>query len=160
MSFSSIKVLPDKELRFSSSQVFDSAIQIVNKCIIDQIDGEEFLSKSQLESKLSFDKNKSELNIYGQVVKIQLKSDKPNDHYVLEYLFEQENIFDEADFRDIAETKLGVLEYDGAKDWNILRHACERLNRKVEKSTNGKEKDFLIYRIGKTGWCKINPKYL
>ena len=51
-------------------------------------------------------------------------------------------------------------EYDNTKDWNVLRHACDNLNKKVEKSTGGKEKEFLKYTTGKTGWCKINPKYL
>jgi len=160
MAFESVNVLPDKKVLIDYAKIHGASIEVVNKYIIDQIDSEEFLAKGKAKNKLSFDKDESVLNIYGQEIEIQRKSDKPNDHYVLEYLFEQDDIFDTADFRDIAETKLGVLEYDGAKDWNILRHACERLNQKVEKSTNGKEKDFLIYRTGKTGWCKINPKYL
>jgi len=160
MGFQNMEVLPDKNVTIENSQFHEASIEIVNKYIIDQIDSEEFLTKGESKSKLSFDKKKSELNIYGDIVKIQLKSDKPNDHYILEYLFEQENIFDEADFRDIAETKLSMTEYDSSKDWNVLRHACDNLNKKIAKATNEKEKEFLIYTTGKTGYCKINPKYL
>ena len=53
-----------------------------------------------------------------------------------------------------------MSEYDNTKNWSVLRHACDRLNKKVEKSTNGKENEFLKYHTGKMGWCKINQKYL
>ncbi len=160
MSFSTLKVAPDKNITIDNSKFLESAVQVLNKYIIDQIDSEEFLTKGEDKSKLSFDKKKSELNIFGDIIKIQLRSDKPNDHYILEYLFALDNIFDEADFRDIAETKLGMSEYDSSKDWNILRHACDNLNKKIAKATDEKEKEFLIYTTGKTGYCKINPKYL
>lgn len=160
MSFEEVKVLPDKKFLIDNAKMLGASIEVVNKYVIDQIDSEEFLAKGKTECKLSFDQDKSILNIYGQEIKIQRKSDKPNDHYILEYLFDREDIFDEADFADIAITKLEIKEYNGAKDWHKLRHACDRLNKKVEKSTNGKEKEFLEYHSGKTGWCKINPKYL
>jgi len=160
MSFEEVKVLPDKKFLIDNAKMLGASIEVVNKYIIDQIDSEEFLANGKTDSKLSFNKAKSVLNIYGQEIKIQRKSDKPHDHFILEYLFEQENIFDEADFSDIAKTKLGIKEYNGAKDWHTLRHACDRLNKKVEKSTKAQEKEFLIYHSGKTGWCKINPKYL
>jgi len=160
MGFQNMEVLPDKKMPVENSQFHEASIEIVNKYIIDQIDSEEFLSKGESENKLSFEKEKSELNIFGDIIKIQLKSDKPNDHYILEYLFKQDNIFDEADFRDIAETKLEIIDYDSTKDWNVLRHACDNLNKKIAKATNEKEKEFLIYTTGKTGYCKINPKYL
>ncbi|MFH1030582.1 MAG: hypothetical protein V1770_04975 [bacterium] len=158
--FQNATIFPDTNIIFQNTQMFAASIEIINKYIIDQIDAEEFQKSGAKKYKLSFDKEKSILNICGQEIKIQRKSDKPNDHYILEYLLEQENIFDEADFQDIAREKLGMKEYNPVKDWDKLRHACDQLNKKVEKSTNEQEKEFLKYRTGQKGWCKINPKYL
>jgi len=159
MAFHNIKVAPDKNIVLESAKIHGAAIEAINKQIIDKIDMEEFLNKDDVTIKLSFNKEKSELNIFGQIIKIQRKSDKPFDHYILEYIFEQENIFDEADFQDIAREKLGMKDYNNQTDWNKLRNACDKLNKKVDEATRGKEKKFLKYHSGATGWCKINSKY-
>jgi hypothetical protein len=153
MGFHVIKVLPDKSAVIQNTKLYGASIELINKFVIDQIDSEEFLNRRGIENKIGFDKNRSVLIIHGKEIKIQRKADKPNDHFVLEYLFEQDDIFNEADFADIAKTKLGLKEYDGERDWNKLRHACDRLNDKVGEK-------FLVYHTGKTGWCKISPKYM
>jgi hypothetical protein len=52
------------------------------------------------------------------------------------------------------------VEYDGQNDWPTYRHACDNLNDKILKATDNKIIGFITYTTGKTGWCKINQKYL
>ena len=142
-----------------SSQFTAIAIEIINKYIFDKIDSQAFLDGSKPAPALSFDKSTSQLYIRGQVIKIARKSDLPFDHFILEAIFDQD-FTDEVYFKDIAEQYLKMTDYDKSKDWQKFRHACDRLNEKVDKATGGNIKEFVQYSTGETGWCKINKKYL
>ncbi len=143
-----------------SNQFLDMSMELLNKHIIDKIDAQAFLKNQRPKPPFSFDKKNSILYIRGQEVKISRKGDLSTDHFILQAIFDRKDIYGEIDFKDIALDYIKMNEYDGAKDWQKFRHACDRLNDKVDKSTNGEVKDFIKYHLGKTGWCKINPDYL
>lgn len=158
-SLISMPIKDNKPVVFTSSQYMAMCMEMVSKYIIDAIDSQVFLSSDKPQEAISFDKDKSILYIRGQAIKITLKSSKPLDHYILEALFSKGDLTEQADFSEISEDFLGN-EYNGQNDWHKFRHACDRLNAKVDNSTKGQIKDFIECHTGKTGWCKINPKYL
>lgn len=99
---------------------------------------------------IDFDDEKSILTVNGIAVKITLKNDKPNGHYVLEYIFENGKK-EVADYVDILKKK-----FQGEReDNNSMYRACNDINKKVsEQAGVGK---FLEIHSGKTGWVRINP---
>ncbi len=143
-------------LKRTYGQTLDISMELVNKFIIDQIDAESLLSNKKPEIPIHFDKDKSFLYIRGQRVKIARRETKSIDHYILECIFSQEDIFNPVDFSEISNNFL-KKEYDTNNGWNTFRHACDKLNRKIEEETN--LKDFIKYSASKLGWCKINKKY-
>lgn len=136
------------------------SMAVAAKLIIDNIDTENLLSSGKASKSLVFDKEVSTLYIKDKRVIIKRKSDAPIDHYILVALFNQEEQDGPIEFYKIAEDTMGEESYDKQKGWSKFRSACDRLNKKVDKATNGEIKDFIEYTTGKTGWCKINPKYL
>ena len=141
----------------TSPQVLGMAIEEINKYIFDHIDSQLFLANEKPSKPLDFNKDDSILYIHGQVIKITLKNDKPLDHYILEALFQNEDLSEKAYFSEIAEDIIGE-EYDD--NWQRYRHACDNLNQKIAKATNNKVLKFVEFTTGKTGWCKINADYL
>ncbi len=102
---------------------------------------------------ISFDKEKSILQIGDKEVRLTLRSDKPNSHYVLEYIFEngKEN---PADYVDILKSKFSREDMDNM----AMYRACQDINKKVsEQAGLGK---FLIIKSGKSGYTQINSDYL
>ncbi|OGF26899.1 hypothetical protein A2331_02550 [Candidatus Falkowbacteria bacterium RIFOXYB2_FULL_34_18] len=163
------KVLTDKnkiaefknnvELAFKDPNqimVYNMSFTVLNKKIIDELSTEDFIKGHK--DNIFFNNQKSILHIKGKKVKIKRKADLPIEHYILEYLFEQEDKTEEAYYQDIATEKLKELEYDNAKDWKKYYNACERLQEKIRIATN--INDFLIFTTNKTGNVKINKKYL
>ncbi len=144
---------------YSISAYFLKCMAIVGKYILDNIDSKAWLDNSKPKSPISFDKDNSLLNIRGAEIKIARQKGKPIDHYILECIFSKDDISDPADFSEISREYLKE-EYDKAKDWNKFRHACDNLNKKIEKDTKDKINDFLTYSTEKLGWCKINQKHL
>ncbi|NCN22481.1 hypothetical protein GW934_03245 [Candidatus Falkowbacteria bacterium] len=130
---------------------------IVNSYIFNELEKSEFLKGNQPVSAISFDLENSILYIRGQEIKITLKNDKPIDHYILEAIFSKEDLKEQTDFVEIAEDTIKE-DYNG--NWQRFRNACDNLNKKITKATDNKISDFIIYTTGKTGWCKINQKYL
>ncbi len=143
--------------RMTYGQYIDISMELVNKSIIDEIDAEALLNSSKPKSPLSFDKEKSILNIRGQEIKIALKTEKPIDHYILECLFSKDDLSEPADFVEISKDFLKE-DYNGNRQ--RFRHACDKLNRKISKATSNKINNFITYTTGSTGWCQINHKYL
>lgn len=143
--------------RMTYGQYIDVSMELVNKLIIDEIDSESLLKNEKPKQALSF-KN-GLLNIRGQEIKITLKNERPVDHYILEAIFANGDFDEQVSFMEIAEDfrKVG---YDGQNDWSTYRHACDNLNKKISKATDNKIIGFITYTTGKTGWCKINKKYL
>lgn len=150
-----IKNFPEKPI--TSAQFLDSSMELINKHIIDTIDAKDFLESLKPKPPISFDKENSILYIRGQDIKITLKNDKPIDHYILEAIFAKGDLTEQTDFVEIAEDTIKE-DYNG--NWQRFRNACDNLNQKIAKATNNQIPDFIIYTTGKTGWCKINHKYL
>jgi len=140
----------------AQSMVYNMSFGVLNKKIIDELSTNDFIKGHK--DNIFFDKVKSILNIEGKQVKIKRKADFPLEHYILEYLFEQEDKTEEVYYQDIAIKKLKELEYNNTKDWKKYYNACERLQNKIRIDTN--INDFLIYTTNKTGNVKINKKYL
>ena len=156
-----------KKLEANIKEVFSDPLKIsivnmqlslLNTKLFNILDKEMFLNKNSLENKIIFDKEKSILHIKGKKVKIKRKADLPIEHYILEYLFEQDDKTEEAYYQDIATEKLRELEYNNKTDWKKYYNACERLQTKIQAETN--INDFLIFTTNKTGNVKINKKYL
>ncbi len=143
--------------RMTYGQYIDVSMELVNKLIIDEIDSEALLNNEKPKQALSF--NNGLLNIRGQEIKITLKNERPVDHYILEAIFANGDFNEQTSFMEIAED-FRKVEYDGQNDWPTYRHACDNLNEKISKATNNKIIGFITYTTGKTGWCKINQKYL
>ncbi len=149
----------DVELAFkdpAQNMVYNMSFDVLNKKIINELSTKDFIKGHK--DNIFFDKEKSILNIKGKQVKIKRKADLPLEHYILEYLFEQNDKTEEIYYRDIATEKLKELEYNNTKDWKKYYNACERLQDKIRIDTN--INDFLIYTTNKTGNVKINKKYL
>ena len=140
------------------TSIVNMQVSLLNTKLFNILDKEIFLNKNSIDNKIVFDKEKSILHIKGKKVKIKRKADLPLEHYILEYLFEQEDREEEIYYRDIAEEKLKELEYNNTKDWKKYYNACERLQNKIRIDTN--INDFLIYTTNKTGNVKVNKKYL
>lgn len=145
--------------RMTYGQHLDSSMELVNKLIIDEIDSEALLDNEKPKSPLSFDSDKSRLYIRGQKIEITLKNERPIDHYILKAIFANNDFDDQTSFMEIAEDFRNV-EYDGENDWPTYRHACDNLNEKIAKATDNKIIGFIYHTNGKTGWCKIDQKYL
>ncbi len=149
-----------KDVIMDNATYVSMALFLINKHLIDLIDGENIIANDKTAHSLSFDKANSELNFYGTPIEITLKGEESTKHYILEAIFDNENLGDEVYFKDIAKKYLGNLDYDVANGSSKFRHACDDLNLMVDNSTNHKAKQFIIYHSGLKGRCKINPKYL
>lgn len=153
------KFKQDVETAFSDPtqhMVYGMAFAVLNKKIIDELSTDDFIKGHK--DNIYFDTQKSILHIKGKNVKIKRKADLPIEHYILEYLFEQDDKSEEAYYQDIAKDKLKELEYNNKTDWKKYYNACERLQSKIQADTN--ISDFLLFTTNKTGHVKINKKYL
>jgi predicted RNA-binding protein with RPS1 domain len=103
---------------------------------------------------LGFDSDKSILYIQREEVKITLKNDKTNAHYILKHIFESGDLTEQFPYREISEDTLKDFEYKPMKFYR----ACKDIKEKVFKATQ--IDDFIEFSSGKTGWIKINKKYL
>lgn len=146
-----------KPFILTSPQVLETSFEEINKHIFDHIDSQLFLANEKPSKPLDFDKDASVLYIHSQAIKITLKNDKPLDHYILEALFQNDDLSEKAYFSEIAEDIIGE-EYNDK--WQRYRHACDNLNQKIAKATDNKILKFVKFTTGKTGWCQINPEYL
>jgi hypothetical protein len=153
-----LRVKVGEELNSLPFAVFAKTNLLISaKYILDKIDIEELSEIKETKKEPWFDKQKSILYLIGQKIKITLKNDKPIDHYILEAIFAKSDLAEQTDFVEIAEDTIKE-DYNG--NWQKFRNACDNLNQKIAKATNNKIPDFIAYTTGKTGWCKINPKYL
>jgi len=144
---------------------FNLFFTMLNTDLFNYLDKEEFLNKGNDEAdkqkaKISFDPKQSVLNFKGEEIKITRKNDLPADHYILDYLFEQEDLDEENYYKQIAKGKIADFDYHAETEWNKYYKACQRLQDKIRTSTKTKIDDFLIFNSGKTAYVKINPKYI
>lgn len=143
-----------------------SNMRSLSEWVIDRISKREVLNEldknneaEQQKTQISFNPENSTLNFKGEEIKITRKNDFPIDHYILDYLFEQEDLNEENYYKEIAKGKIADFDYHGDTDWNKYYKACQRLQDKIRTSTKAKIDDFLIFNSGKTAYVKINPKY-
>ena len=147
---------PETERTIMGQNLYKSMFMI-NKYIIDEIDSQMFLDNEKPKERISFNKEESILYIDDFKIKIARKNDKSLDHYILELLFAKESIHEQIDFSELSEYLDNFIE---KKKWGSWRHACDKLNKKIEEGTNYKINKFIEYTTGKTGYCKISKKYL
>jgi len=147
---------PETERTIMGQNLYKSMFMI-NKYIIDEIDSQIFLDNEKPKERISFNKEESILYIDDFKIKIARKNDKSLDHYILELLFAKESIHEQIDFSELSEYLDNFIE---KKKWGSWRHACDKLNKKIEEGTNYKINKFIEYTTGKTGYCKISKKYL
>lgn len=148
------KVIKDPMQKF----IFDMSFSVLNKKIFNQLNKEDFKNDTKNKNELRFDKDKSILYFKNKKVKIKRKADLPLEHYILEYIFEQDDLKTEVYFREIAEDKLGETDYNGLNDWKKYYRACEKLQEKVRVETG--VDNFLIFSTGKTANVMINKQYI
>ncbi len=110
------------------------------------------IKESVEEKGILFNKDTSVLKINGKEVKITLKNDKTNAHYVLEYIFDK-GITEKSDYTDILEDKFFNEEVDHMS----MYRACNDIQEKVRKQAG--IENFLEIKSGKSGWVRINPAY-
>lgn len=147
--------------------VFTMMFTFLNANLFDYLNKSNFLNEDKQKliddkkkNQIAFNVSRSILSFRGDNIKISRKNDLPLDHYILEYIFEDELFGEEVYFKDIAEDKLFDKDYNSTTDWNKYYKACQRLQDKIRKSTRAKTDDFLLFNSGKTAHVKINPKYL
>lgn len=110
------------------------------------------LEPTNLKSKeITFDVSSSILKIAEQDIKISLKNDKTNAHYVLEYMFEKDPN-DQSFYTEILEEK-----FTNEGNWRKVYRACNDIQEKVRKQTG--IEDFLEITTGTTGWVRLNQRY-
>jgi len=152
---------PQAGKRMLYGQFMDISMEMVNKFLIDEIDSQALLLKDKPEANLSYNSDDCLLYINGKEIKIKLKTIKPVDAFILDALFsELDNLGEEMDLIEVASYFDTEASYNSSNDYQRYRHSCDNLNKKIAKQTDNKITDFIVYTTGKTGWCKINKKYL
>ncbi len=115
-----------------------------------------FLGKEEIID-FGFDSDKSILYFQSKEIRISIKNNKSNSHYILEHIFKDEDKSQQFPFSEIAEDTFDDKDYNPEK-WQKYYRACEAINKKVYEAT--KIDDFLNFSSGKTAWVEINKKYL
>lgn len=138
---------PDDQLPEADKKEYQGFIDKLYKKILPFLDKEEAKS-------FGFDSDKSILYFQETEIPISLKNDKANAHYILKHIFNSDDIGQNFSFTEIAED---TFEERNEK-WRKYYRACEDINKKVYKAT--KIDDFLEFSTGKSGWVRINKKYL
>lgn len=137
-----------------------NCLAVVCSYIFSELDAREFLKGNKPTPPITFDKNESLLTIKGTKIKISRTAERPIDHYILEAIFNNEDVSEEVYFKDVAKRMDEFADYDKTKDWRKFYRACEHLNQKIQTDTDNKVIDFIEPHTGNKAWCKINPKYL
>lgn len=104
---------------------------------------------------LAFDEKNSILNVSGFGIKVARQTNRPVEHAIVKHFFDN----------DVKETySYSELRQSGVHDNDVEEstyiNACKALNKKVEDSTNGKIKKFIIFGSSTDGDVRINPIYL
>lgn len=110
---------------------------------------------------LGFDGESSILTIGIYKIKISLRKSNPsNAHQILDII--AKDIKEEYDYIDLAKEIFGVDEekFEKEKFHNKIITACEDIKEKIEKGTNLKISDFIVFSYKQFGSVKINEKYL
>lgn len=98
-----------------------------------------------------FDAKNSLLILGDKKVRVSLRANPPVEHYVLEYIFENDGVGEKAFFSEILEEKFG----QDKDDWRKIHKACQRLEAKILKDSG--LKNILVYNTGITAAVTISP---
>lgn len=112
--------------------------------------------------KLRFDDDTSILYVAGFEVKIARQKTRTVEHTILDYLLNHDRKIAYA-FRyyDLADDEGIIDDYDdNPASWKRYYNACESINVKVMRQTDGKVKNFLIATAQNAGRVSINKAFL
>lgn len=107
-------------------------------------------------SKPVFHEEKSILSFRGYKIQIAKQNKKTIAHRILKHIFDKDNLEELSAYVEIegeeyqSELKLG-------KKYHA---ACQDIQKKIEKQTNGEIKDFLVFSSSDRGEVSINKSYL
>ena len=144
-----------------SKRMFALSFEVINSEMFELIDQECFLNKD--EKKTWFDEDKSILHVKGFLVRINKTTYITNAHKILKYIFvtNKSNIKDDFFYSEIAEDEFRDLDYNSNdNDWRRYTRACEHINNKVKKASNGMITKFIVFNSGMKARLKINTRYL
>jgi len=146
-----------------SNEMLELSMKVVNNNVFERLDQEGFLKKEKLKGKTYFDEKRSILYIKGQRILINKQQKITNAHKILKYIHidNKKNLEDDFFFSEIAETEFGELDYKNRKNnWQKYYTACLKIQEKIQKQTNNRIDDFIIFSTGKTGKINVNKKYI
>lgn len=146
-----------------STNIFKIAFQVVSDCILEKMAQAEFFRNITPKNKTWFDAKNSILYVKGEKVLINRQGKITNAHKILHHIFirNKKNTKDDFFYSEIAFDEFEDMEYKQEKDsWRKYFIACREINLKIEKETQNKIKDFLIFNYGKMGQIKINECYI
>jgi len=161
------ETLKSKYNWFANRDSYEKELRIFHSALLDELEllqsdkpevphQDEIVPVVQNEKyKISFIMNRSLLKINDKEISITLKNDPPVAHYVLEYIFEnEEGLQAQSFYSEIIESKFP----NSNKNNKSIYDACKDINNKVSKQAN--LPDFLIIKSGKSAYVEINPDYL
>lgn len=146
-----------------SDHLLQLSFKVINTEVFDRLDKLHFLQAGAHIGRTYFDEIKSILYIKGLSVRINIQDRITNAHKMLRHFFivNEKNLRDDFYYAEVAEDEFHELDYTHRENnWRKYHYACEDINRKVERQTNGQIKDFLVFNTGIKGSVKINEKYL
>jgi hypothetical protein len=131
-------------------------VKKIHTLLIDKMSETKVVQKmSAVQQPPEFNVEKSILKVNGKEVKITLKNDRPNEHYILQYIFENpDGLGEKFYYSEIIESMFPMEK----KDDKSMRRSCEALNTKVMKQAG--LSNFLVIKTGKGGYTQIHPRYL
>lgn len=107
---------------------------------------------------LSFDADKSILSVGNTKILIRRKNENPIEHYVLQYMFEnEEGLGAKVYYSEMGESALFKKYGVDGKDTRSYWRACTHIQDKAAKEG---VKNLLMVTTGTSGWAQINSNYL
>lgn len=119
--------------------------------LLEALESNKLTPKQIVHASPLFDQEKSILTVGGKDVRITLKNDRTNSHYVLEYLFHND-LSEQSFYTEIIEK-----QFDKTTKWMTIYRACNDIQEKVRKQAG--IEDFLEITTGVTGWVRIKSRY-
>jgi hypothetical protein len=109
---------------------------------------------SENRNKINYDSRKFILKIEAKEINIKPTSRIPKEHFILKEIFEND-LKEMYDYKELL--KKNILVDD--EDFKSYYHACDNLNKKIEKVLKNKKR-FIIATQKEDGNIQINPAYL
>lgn len=140
---------------FEGRGVYEPELRRFHLTLLDELNKLEVAQPVVTKHALQFNYDESLLKISNKEVKIKMKNDYPNAHYVLEYIFDnEEGLGAKSYYSEIISTKFPKEKMD----WRSVYRACLDINKKV--SEQAKISNFLIIKTGISGYVQVNSEFL